>query len=116
MATNLATNTIPQGSFTFNLGLAFELPGFVGSVVHDVAIPDTWEARIVNPEGVLTVKTTGITFVTPTLAVAYVPIVSGDLDKAGIHSYQIVKTTAGARVKSKTAQFTVLPSEPSVTY
>ena len=116
MATNLATKVISQGSYNFNLGLEFELSGFIGTVIHDVAIPDTWEARIVNPEGIMLVVTTGITFLVPEKPIAYIPITSGILDKAGTYTYQIIKTTTSSRVKSKTHQFIVEPSEPSLTY
>lgn len=114
MAINVASDTVPQGSFGFNLGLTFQIPGFVGTNYHDVS--DTWEVRIVNPEGILLVKTSGITFPDPTLPQIFIPITTGDLDKAGVYTFQVAKTTAGSRMKSEVGVFTVEESAPSITY
>lgn len=114
MATNLLTSKVPQGSHTFNLGLTFVIPGYASPLYHDVGIPDTWEIRLVNPEGILLVKTSGITFPDPAVPVAFFPIASGDLDKAGVYYFQVTKTTAGANVKSEVSFFTVEESVPSL--
>lgn len=116
MVTSIASNTITQGSHTFNLGLAFVIPGYIGAVYHDSLIPDTWEVRLVNPEGILLVKTSGITFADPAVPIIFFPIVSGDLDKAGTYTYQIIKTTAGAKIKSEVATFKVEESAPSIAF
>jgi hypothetical protein len=111
---NIISSKIRQGSHTFNLGLPFVITGYVGALYHDVAIPDTWEVRIVTPEGVLLTKTSGISFPDPAAAVILFPIVSGDLDKEGIYTYQVTKTTAGAKIKSEVETFEVEESVPSL--
>lgn len=116
MVTSIASNIVTQGSHTFNLGLAFVIPGYTGAVYHDVAIPDTWEVRLVNPEGILLVKTSSITFPDPAVARIFFPIASGDLDKAGTYTYQVTKTTAGAKIKSEVGTFIVEESAPSIAY
>ena len=114
--TNIASHQIPQGSHTFNLGLTFSIPGYVGALYHDSGVPDTWEVILVNPEGVKTVVTSGITFTDPDSPVIFFPIASGILDKAGTYNFQVVKTTTGSRVKSLVSQFEVEESEPSLSY
>jgi hypothetical protein len=116
MATNLTTDTVHQGSHTFNLGLTFVIPGWTAEVYHDSGIPDTWEVRIVNPEGIMTIKTTGISFPDPAVARIFFPITAGDLDKAGTYTYQVTKTTTGARVKSEVGTFKVEESVPSLVF
>lgn len=111
---NIISNTIPQGSHTFNLGLPFVITGYVGALYHDVAVPDTWEVRFVNPEGILSVKTSGISFPDPASPLILFPIISGDLDKVGTYYYQVTKTTAGAKIKSEVAEFKVEESVPSL--
>jgi hypothetical protein len=113
---NIASNTIYQGSHTFNLGLPFVIQGYSEAEYHNPATPDTWEVRIVTPEGVMLVKTSGITFPVPTSPVIFFPIVSGDLDKAGDYTYQVTKTTAGAKIKSEVATFVVEESVPSLAF
>lgn len=116
MPTNIASTTVSQGSHTFNLGLPFVIPGYVGALYHDAAIPDTWEVIVINPEGIRLVKTSSISFPVPEKAEIFFPIAAGDLDKAGTYYYQVTKTTAGARVKSEVGNFTVETSVPSLTY
>lgn len=105
-----------QGSYAFNLGLAFSIPGYTTSLYHDVAIPDTWEVRIVNPNGVELVKTSSLTFPDPTVPKIFVPILSGELDKDGKYYFQVTKTTSGAKIKSLVGNFTVEGSIASLSY
>lgn len=116
MPTNIASDKVAQGSDTFNLGLTFVIPGYTDALYHDTAVPDTWEVILINPEGVRTVKTAGITFPDPAVARIFFPIATGDLDKAGTYYYQVTKTTAGARVKSEVGSFTVETSVPSLAF
>jgi hypothetical protein len=113
---NIATSIIPQGSHTFNLGLTFVIPGYADVLYHDSGVPDTWEVRVVTPEGVLLVKTSGITFPTPEAPQIFFPITTGDLDRAGTYYYQVTKTTGGAKIKSEVSMFTVEESVPSLAF
>lgn len=116
MPTNIASDKVAQGSHTFNLGLPFVISGYSDAVYHDTGVPDTWEVILINPEGVRLVKTSGILFPNPALPIIFFPITTGDLDKAGTYYYQVTKTTAGARIKSEVATFTVETSVPSLTF
>lgn len=105
----VATKKIPQGSHTFNLGLEFSIPGFVGSEYHESG--DTWAVRITNPEGVTT-AITSITFLDATEPIAYFNVTANLLDKEGTYYYQVIKTTSGANLKSTVSSFEVEGSVP----
>lgn len=109
---NIVATTIPQGSYNFNFGVPFVIPGYSDSIYHDSGIPDTWEVRIVSPEGNVLVKNTSISFPNPNAAMIFFPIISGDLDKAGRYSYQVMKTTSGVMLKSDVGTFNVEASAP----
>jgi hypothetical protein len=113
---NIASDKVPQGSHTFNLGLTFVIQGYTDALYHDSGVPDTWAVRLVNPEGEVLVKTSGITFPDPDTPRIFFPIATGDLDKAGTYYYQVIKTTAGANIKSDVGTFTVETSVPSLAF
>lgn len=112
--TNINSTVIAQGSHTFNLGLPFVILGYADALYNNPG--DTWEVRIVTPEGSMLVKTSSLTFANDAVPTIFVPIVSGDLDKEGTYTYQVTKTTAGAKVKSEVDTFKVEESAPSLTF
>jgi hypothetical protein len=109
---DIISDKVPQGSYAFNLGVGFIIRGYNDALYHDSGVPDTWEVKIVNPEGTVLTKTSGLVFPNPAVPLILFPVVSGDFDREGNYSYQVTKTTGGLRLKSEVGIFTVEASAP----
>jgi hypothetical protein len=106
----LQTTTVAQGSHSFLLILPFTIEGY--DVTEDIGTP-IWKAILINPDGIETTKDVILSsgFVANPF-VGYL-VSEGELDRAGIYTYQVILMDGTHGVKSEIGNFIVEESLPS---
>jgi hypothetical protein len=105
------TDNLQQFSYGFMLNLPFSYSDASGANVN--ADGDTWEIRIVKPDGRVVTKTSSLEFpegnTSATISMLVAPY---DLDVKGTYRYQVTKTSDGSRISAQVGTFEVNPSLP----